>query len=76
MDTYLKHPTYPKKSKGFWANCFDKDSKLFLQLLNGTIVTLIHIDQENCGTNDKGWTVLITEWWQDLLCFWKGVLKS
>jgi hypothetical protein len=40
-----------QKSKGFLkANCFDKDSKLFLQLLNGTIVTLIHIDQENCGT--------------------------
>jgi len=47
-----------KKSKDFLkANCFDKNSKLFLQLNNGKIITLIHIDQENCGTmlrNDKG----------------------
>lgn len=47
-----------QKSKDFLkANCFDKNSKLFLQLNNGKIITLIHIDQENCGTmlrNDKG----------------------
>jgi hypothetical protein len=40
-----------QKSKDFIkANCFDKNSKLFLQLNNGKIITLIHIDQENCGT--------------------------
>jgi len=40
-----------QKSKDFMkANCFDKNSKLFLQLNNGKIVTLLHIDQENCGT--------------------------
>ena len=40
-----------QKSKEFMkANCFDKNSKLFLQLNNGKIVTLIHIEQENCGT--------------------------
>ncbi|WP_269224974.1 hypothetical protein [Flavobacterium eburneipallidum] len=40
-----------QKSKDFLrANCFDKNSKLFLQLNNGKIVTLLHIDQENCGT--------------------------
>lgn len=40
-----------QKSKEFIkANCFDKNSKLFFQLNNGKIVTLIHIDQENCGT--------------------------
>lgn len=39
------------KSKDFIkANCFDKNSKLFLQLNNGKIITLIHIDQENCGS--------------------------
>ncbi|MBP2282377.1 hypothetical protein H4V97_000695 [Flavobacterium sp. CG_23.5] len=39
-----------QKSKDFLkANCFDKNSKLFLQLNNGKIVTLIHIDEENCG---------------------------
>jgi hypothetical protein len=47
-----------QKSKDFLkANCFDKNSKIFLQLQNGKIVTLIHIDQENCGTmirDDKG----------------------
>jgi hypothetical protein len=40
-----------KKSKDFMkANCFDKNSKLFLQLNNGKIVTLLHINQEYCGT--------------------------
>ena len=47
-----------QKSKEFLkANCFDKTSKLYLQLANGKIVTLHHIDQENCGTllrDDKG----------------------
>jgi len=47
-----------QKSKDFIkANCFDKNSKVFLQLQNGKIVTLMHIDQENCGTlirDDKG----------------------
>ncbi|WP_316633807.1 hypothetical protein [uncultured Flavobacterium sp.] len=47
-----------QKSKDFIkANCFDKNSKVFLQLENGKIVTLLHIDQENCGTlvrDDKG----------------------
>lgn len=40
-----------QKSKDFIkANCFDKSSKIFLQLENGKIVTLLHIDTENCGT--------------------------
>lgn len=47
-----------QKSKDFMrANCFDKNSKVFLQLQNGKVVTLLHIDQENCGTlirDDKG----------------------
>lgn len=47
-----------QKSKDFMkANCFDKNSKIFFQLNNGKIVTLLHIDQENCGTmirDDKG----------------------
>jgi len=47
-----------QKSKDFMkANCFDKDSKIYLQLQNGKIVTLMHIDQDNCGTmirDDKG----------------------
>jgi hypothetical protein len=47
-----------QKSKDFVkANCFDKNSKIYLQLQNGKIVTLIHIDQLNCGSlirDDKG----------------------
>lgn len=47
-----------QKSKDFVkANCFDKNSKIFLQLQNGKIVTLIHIDQLSCGSlirDDKG----------------------
>jgi hypothetical protein len=47
-----------QKSKDFMkANCFDKNSKLFLQLDNGKIITLLHIDQEDCGSmirDDKG----------------------
>ncbi|SHM36991.1 hypothetical protein [Flavobacterium chilense] len=47
-----------QKSKDFIkANCFDKSSKIFLQLENGKIVTLMHIDRESCGTlihDDKG----------------------
>ena len=40
-----------QKSKDFLkANCFDKNSKLFLQLNNGKIITLVHIDKESCGT--------------------------
>lgn len=40
-----------QKSKDFIkADCFDKNSKVFLQLQNGKVVTLLHINQENCGT--------------------------
>jgi hypothetical protein len=47
-----------QKSKDFVkANCFDKNSRVFLQLQNGKIVTLMHINQENCGTliHEKGY---------------------
>ncbi|KAF2328604.1 hypothetical protein [Flavobacterium daemonense] len=46
-----------QKSKDFIkANCFDKNSRVFLQLQNGKVVTLMHINQENCGTliHDNG----------------------
>lgn len=48
-----------QKSKDFMkVNCFDKNSRIYLQLQNGKIVTLMHIDQDNCGTmvrDDKGY---------------------
>lgn len=40
-----------QKSKNFMkVNCFDKNSKIFFQLNNGKIVTLLHIDKLYCGT--------------------------
>lgn len=53
-----------QKSKEFMkANCFDKNSKMFLQLNDGKVITLLHIDQESCGTllrDDKGFDNRIT----------------
>jgi hypothetical protein len=47
-----------QKSKDFIkVNCFDKNSRIYLQLQNGKIVTLKHIDQDNCGSmvrDEKG----------------------
>ena len=66
-----------QKSKDFIkANCFDKNSKLFLQLNNGKIITLIHIDQENCGTmirDDKGFDNRVNS---GIFMFMKGSLEE
>jgi hypothetical protein len=46
-----------KSSDFIKAKCFDKNSRLYLQLENNKIVTLFHIDQESCGSlvrDDKG----------------------
>ena len=47
-----------EKSAGFIsAKCLDKNSKIYIQLNNGKIVTLLHIEKESCGTmlhDDKG----------------------
>ena len=54
----LETETLQQSNDFIKANCFDKNSKLFLQLNNGKIITLLHIDQENCGTmirDDKGY---------------------
>lgn len=41
-----------KKSKDFIkAHCLDKNSKIYLQLENGKIITLLHVDQDNCGVS-------------------------
>lgn len=40
-----------EKSKDFIkANCLDKNSRIYLQLENGKIATMIHIDASDCGT--------------------------
>ena len=66
-----------QKSKEFMkANCFDKNSKLFLQLNNGKIITLLHIDQENCGSmirDDKGFDNRIL---QGSFMFIKGTFED
>ena len=39
------------------AKCMDRNSKIYFQLTNGRIVTLIHVDQNVCGNmvrDDKG----------------------
>lgn len=33
------------------AKCFDKNSRIYIQLENGKIVTLVGIDQESCGNS-------------------------
>jgi len=43
--------------------CFDKNSKIYIQLNNGKIVTLMHVEKESCGTmvrDDKGLNNRIT----------------
>ncbi|MBK0368441.1 hypothetical protein [Flavobacterium agrisoli] len=65
------------KSKDFMtANCFDKNSRLILQLANGKIVTLYHMDQENCGTlirDDKGFDNRVTV---GIFMFIKGSIEE
>ena len=66
-----------QKSKDFIkAYCFDKNSRIYLQLDNGKIVTLFHIDKEDCGTGVRnqdlnnrilgGFFVFTKEAFQDL----------
>jgi hypothetical protein len=39
-----------KDSEFIMAKCFDKNSKIYLQLANGKIFTLLGMEQETCGT--------------------------
>lgn len=44
------------------ANCFDANSRIYLQLNNGKIVTLLYVGNETCGSlirNDKNQNVRI-----------------
>lgn len=46
----LLHVQFIEKSAGFIkARCLDKNAKLYVQLNNGKIVTLLHIDKSDCG---------------------------
>lgn len=43
--------TFIYKSNDFIkANCFDSNSRMYLQLANGKVVTLIYAGNDNCGT--------------------------
>ncbi|MEC4005145.1 hypothetical protein OX283_010780 [Flavobacterium sp. SUN052] len=33
------------------AKCFDKNSRIYLQLTNGKVITLVGIDQDTCGNS-------------------------
>jgi hypothetical protein len=66
-----------QKSKEFLsAKCFDKNSKLYLQLQNGKIITLLHIDKESCGSlirNDQGFDNRLS---MGTFMFLKGTLEE
>ena len=65
------------KSKDFiQVNCFDKSSKLFLQLDNGKIVTLIATDQENCGAPVKDDLGINNRILSGTFMFLKGTLED
>lgn len=46
---YLTFQYLQKNNQFIKANCLDADSKLFLQLENGKIITLVHENIETCG---------------------------
>ncbi len=45
----LKVQKIEKSANFIPANCFDKQSKIYIQLLDGKIITLIYASQETCG---------------------------
>ena len=62
---YLKVQKIEKSADFIPATCFDKQSKVYIQLLNGKIVTLIYGDEETCGNlirveNENVYNRLIT----------------
>jgi len=47
---FLNFQQIEKSSNFLKANCFDANSKIYLQLTNGKVVTLIHNNEESCGS--------------------------
>lgn len=48
----LLNVQFINQSKDFIkVKCLDKNSRMFITLDNGKIITLMHIDLENCGSN-------------------------
>ncbi|RZJ72814.1 hypothetical protein [Flavobacterium sp.] len=51
-ETLALNVNFITKSNDFVkANCLDKNSRMYLQLANGKVVTLIYAGDENCGTS-------------------------
>jgi len=51
---YLNFQHIQKSSEFIKAACFDANSKIYLQLLNGKVITLLHTKDESCGTMIMG----------------------
>jgi hypothetical protein len=54
---YLTLQYIQKNNQFINAQCFDENSKIYLQLENGKVVTLIHTNDETCGNfviNEEG----------------------
>lgn len=49
----LKTQFIEKSNDFIKVSCFDKNSKLYLQLEDGNIITLLHTNEMNCGTTIK-----------------------
>jgi hypothetical protein len=47
---YLKFQQIEKSAEFIKANCFNASSRLYLQLANGKIITMIHTADEPCST--------------------------
>jgi len=47
---YLRVQTINKSNDFIKAVCFDASSKIYLQLFNGKVITLIHTNTESCGS--------------------------
>ena len=66
-----------RKSKEFVnVKCFDKNSKIFFQLNNGKIITLLALDKESCGNlirDDKAYDNRVLS---GTFMFMKGTLEE
>lgn len=51
---YLNFQYIQKSSDFLKASCFDAGSKIYLQLVNGKVITLLHTQEESCGTMIPG----------------------
>jgi hypothetical protein len=66
-----------QKSKDFLkVNCFDKNSRIYLQLENNKVVTLIAAEQENCGTPVKDELGFNNRILSDTFYFVKGTIDD